>query len=399
MSGGVDSSVTAYLLRQLGLEVQGVYMHNWDQRDEDGTCPSERDWKDVQRVCEHLRISCKRLDFVREYWTEVFDPLIDGYGRGWTPNPDIMCNRHIKFGRLLKVLAPELRDGQTWLATGHYGRVDHSGPFPALLRAKDPTKDQSYFLSSLSSDQLRDVIFPLGNLSKTHVKRIAADEAGMPWLLERKESMGICMVGKRKQFGSFISGYLPDDVIVAQSGKVIVLPLESSSDMRILPGAVHRGHWNYTIGQSAAVAGLATRHYVAHKLVASNTIFVVPDSKHPALFRRTVLLDNWQWCSPTVPETEIRALAQAGYREPAQSAVVRALPSRDPCKGSNAIVEFDRPIRSLALGQWMAVYRGDAVMGGGTIAGLGPWEWTGMTVEEAEDAALRMAQKFPPSSV
>lgn len=396
MSGGVDSSVSAFLLKRQGMAVEGLYMHNWDSRDEDGTCPSERDWKDVQRACTHLEIPCRRVDLVKDYWTEVFDPMIQGYSRGWTPNPDVMCNRHIKFGRLLELLDKDLADGTTFLATGHYARLRRSEDGKTeLLRAVDETKDQSYFLSSLSEKQLQNVVFPLGSLLKKDVKRIAVEEAKMPWLLERKESMGICMVGKRKSFGEFIGGYLEEARHSDDLRPVFVLGSDPSGSkpIRALNGARHNGFWHYTIGQAARIPGLARRHYVAHKVLDYDALVLVPSMEHEALMRRTLTIRDWRWVSePPNSGSGIpfRISAQKGYHQEFLPATIITYPSRHHAGTMDAVVELDTPVLSAALGQWLVAYDGDKVLGGGMITELGPWEWPVATVEEVEEEVVRL---------
>jgi len=390
MSGGVDSSVSAFLLKRQGFDVEGVYMHNWDSRDENGSCPSLQDWRDVQRACNHLKIPCRRVDLVKEYWTEVFDPLVAGFARGWTPNPDVMCNRHIKFGRLLELLASKLEDERTWLATGHYAALARDGASVSLLRGADPAKDQSYFLSSLSANQMKKVMFPLGTLCKREVKRIAVEEAAMTWLLDRKESMGICMVGKRKKFGDFIESYLEDQR--EENERLFVALGESHNHLlHVFPQIRHRGHWQYTIGQAARVPGQQTKHYIAHKSLQSNAVIVVGNPDHPALFRRKLTVKDWQWLSPPPDQTvPIRIAAQVGYREDAAAATLQARFLDDGSEAGEAIVSFDSPVRSAALGQWLAAYQGNKVVGGGTIADLGPWEWPLATEEEIEKALMSL---------
>ncbi|KAI9006922.1 tRNA methyl transferase [Hyaloraphidium curvatum] len=390
MSGGVDSSATAYLLQKQGYAVEGVYMHNWDTRDETGQCTSERDWADVQRTCSHLRIRCRRVDLVRDYWTEVFDPMLADYGRGWTPNPDVMCNRHIKFGRLLDLLEDDLAGGDCWLATGHYARIrppSSSLKTPELLRGVDPDKDQSYFLSSLGSGQLRTVLFPLGSLLKSQVKTIAIEEAGMAWLRNRKESMGICMVGKRKRFSEFLGQQT--------NGAGHFAVLADSEDVRGAP--VHllkdtEPSRYLTIGQSARIPGRRSKHYVAQKIVPLDTVVVVPDHDHPALFRSSLTIHDWRWVRREVGPAMLRISAQTCYRDTMRLATLRVRQSGRMPDRLEATIEFDEPVRGAALGQWVAAYHGDLVLGGGTVSGLGPWEWTMASELDVEQAARTMLQ-------
>ncbi|OMH80529.1 tRNA-specific 2-thiouridylase MnmA [Zancudomyces culisetae] len=207
MSGGVDSSVAAYILKKKGYNVEGVYMKNWDIRDELGRCTSDKDWSDVQKVCEQLEISCTRIDLVKEYWNRIFENVIEQYETGFTPNPDIMCNSEIKFGVLLEKLRNKtgrFGDDDIWFATGHYARIDQRpGETPRLFRGVDSSKDQSFFLSGVKAGSLQNVIFPLGELRKRdQVRQIALDLKLIT--AEKEESMGICFIGERKRFSEFM---------------------------------------------------------------------------------------------------------------------------------------------------------------------------------------------------
>ncbi|KAJ2534993.1 hypothetical protein EV175_006965, partial [Coemansia sp. RSA 1933] len=217
MSGGVDSSVAASLLLDSGYDVEALFMRNWDTRDERGECPSERDWRDVQRVCVQLGIKCHQITLVKEYWNTVFAVALDAYARGLTPNPDVLCNSEIKFGVLLDHINSRI-DRSThawWFATGHYARLLVPNPpgthqQPQLHRAVDPRKDQSYYLASVPATSLARVIFPLGCLSKRNDVRRIAQEKNLV-TAHKDESMGICFVGERRRFDRFLAEYIPQN--------------------------------------------------------------------------------------------------------------------------------------------------------------------------------------------
>ncbi|KAK7051278.1 hypothetical protein VNI00_004778 [Paramarasmius palmivorus] len=266
-------------------DLSAVFMRNWDLRDESGTdegCQWERDWNDVQRLCRTLDIPCKMVDLSKEYWNRIFEPSLDTWKSGQTPNPDVWCNREIKFGALLDRLS---LDERTWLATGHYARKawsDDENPRPQLLSATDRVKNQAFYLASISESGLSRSLFPIGNLFKTEVKELARK-----WNLdavERKESMGLCFVGERSgRFSQFLTSYL-----IPKPGRIIDLTTHKMV-------GEHRGLWTFTIGENARIPGMSRRMFVAHKDVETNTIFVVPGGAHKLLQCETVVLYDWSW--------------------------------------------------------------------------------------------------------
>lgn len=260
MSGGVDSSVAAMLLRDEGHDVVGVHMQNWDAFEEsDGTqaeC-AERDTNDARRVCERLGIGFHEVSFVREYWQDVFEVMLQGYHEGGTPNPDVMCNRHIKFDRFV---SHALGLGADLTATGHYAQLDRAADGSVrLLTAADETKDQSYFLSQVRQGALRSALFPLGGLRKTVVRARAA--AAELHTAAKRDSAGICFIGRRN-FGSFLQGYLPQ-----AKGEFVCVTTGASV-------GTHRGYAVYTPGQRARISGQSTRWYVVGKDAAANVVHV-----------------------------------------------------------------------------------------------------------------------------
>lgn len=366
MSGGVDSAVSAYLLKHRGFHVIGLHMINWDGNDElgrpsEGTSCSilEADFRDVCAVCDRIGIHVKQVNFVKEYWTDVFEPMIDGYSQGITPNPDVLCNRHIKFDVFLKYAREEL--GADFVATGHYAQTDNMGSLRAGI---DSNKDQSYFLSGVSSAALSNVIFPIGSLRKEQVRRIAK-VAGLEEVAEKKDSYGICFVGKR-DFKSFIHEYLqpkPGKFIHVDSGQVV---------------GRHSGAAGYTIGQGARIAGIREKLYVVSKNIEDGSVFVAPGS-HPALFSTHAIVkqDVFRWVSGKSPEVLTRAGAKAPnegnsnfdsmrcqfrvrYREILAWCTVQL-------HEDMLIVEFDEPQLAVAPGQVLALYQGDLCLGGGEI--------------------------------
>ncbi|KIM30983.1 hypothetical protein M408DRAFT_327893 [Serendipita vermifera MAFF 305830] len=296
MSGGVDSSVTAALLAQSSFDLSAVYMRNWDTRDENASdtgCEWEKDWEDVQRVCQKLKIPCTMVDLSRDYWNRVFEPALQVWREGRTPNPDVSCNREIKFG----VLRNHEIVKDAWLATGHYARIEwdtslhgKTSPLPKLLRGVDRIKDQSYWLSSVSESNLRKVMFPIGHLNKTKLREMA-EELQLP-TAKRKESMGICFVGKKRSFPQFLQEYIP-----TESGNIVTL------DGKVVGS--HTGLWQYTVGENARIGGQPKRLFVCSKNVEQNEIVVVDDPDHPVLSRSTIHIDSFHWIWNHHPPSEV----------------------------------------------------------------------------------------------
>ena len=261
MSGGVDSAVSAYLLKKQGYEVVGLFMKNWDSNINndpegitEGVCPQELDYRDAKNVCDELCIPLYRVDFIKEYWDDVFGYFLDELKKGRTPNPDIMCNKYIKFAKF-KEEAKKL--GADKIATGHYARIEGN----RLLRGIDNNKDQTYFLSQVSQEQLKDVLFPIGHLTKPEVRKIA-EEANLP-VAKKKDSTGICFIGER-HYQQFVSNYLKGkkgDIIDVETGKKV---------------GEHNGLMNYTIGQrrNVGLSGDEKRHYVCGKDSEKNVLYV-----------------------------------------------------------------------------------------------------------------------------
>lgn len=345
ISGGVDSSVAAALLKQLGHEITGVFMKNWEGDDEH--CPAEQDLADAERVCETLNIPLKLVNFADEYWERVFSFFLEEYRAGRTPNPDILCNKEIKFKAFLDY-AKQL--GADYIATGHYARRSFDKSETQLLKGLDHTKDQSYFLHALKGDILAQALFPVGELQKTKVRAIASDLNLITH--NKKDSTGICFIGERK-FKTFLNEYLP-----AQPGDIITLDGK--------PIGRHDGLMFYTIGQRQGlqIGGLKNQAelpwYVAEKDVANNHLIVVQGEDHPALFKTSLTAIHPHWINDA-PALPLRAMAKTRYRQADQACLIEA-------EGADLKVTFDTPQRAITPGQSVVFYLGEVCLGGAVIA-------------------------------
>jgi tRNA-specific 2-thiouridylase len=346
MSGGVDSSVAAWLLLREGYEVQGLFMSNWDE-DEDGYCTAAQDYQDARRVCEQLGIELHKVSFAGEYRERVFAYFLEEYRAGRTPNPDVLCNREIKFGVCFDYAR---RLGADYVATGHYARVVHS-PTVRLLKGLDPQKDQSYFLHAMPGSALARTLFPVGEMHKEEVRRIARDLT-LP-VFDKKDSTGICFIGERP-FAEFLSKYLP-----AQPGKIETL------DGQVL--GRHQGLMYYTLGQRQGL-GIGGRSdaseapwYVAGKDLERNVLLVVQGHDHPALFASQMTVNQLTWVANAPSQAQFRCTAKVRYRQPDQDCTV-TLTANDEC-----VVEFDCPQRAVTPGQYAVFYSGEECLGGGVI--------------------------------
>ncbi|KAJ3484753.1 hypothetical protein NLI96_g5414 [Meripilus lineatus] len=359
MSGGVDSSVVAGLLANEGYDLSAVFMRNWDTRDESGTdsgCEWKKDWQDVQKVCSLLDIPYQMVDLSREYWTRVFDPSLRAWEAGATPNPDIWCNKEVKFGALLQKIIPQ----DTWLATGHYARkswtATSTGTRPQLLRPSDRTKDQTYYLSSIPEQSLARSIFPLAQLQKSEVREHAS-KWGLP-TAERAESMGICFVGEKRRFDDFISQYItprPGAIIDHITGEAL---------------GTYEAMWTFTIGQGAKIRGMPQKMFVSGKDPKKNEIYVVPGSDHPLLYKSRIYAQDWKWIWGDSPPVAIdgvdgfRARVQFRHRMMDVGCIVK----RGDKEGS-IIIELDEPQKAVAPGQVAAIWDQNWCLGCGVIEG------------------------------
>uniref|UniRef100_A0A8C9V7C7 Mitochondrial tRNA-specific 2-thiouridylase 1 n=1 Tax=Scleropages formosus TaxID=113540 RepID=A0A8C9V7C7_SCLFO len=358
LSGGVDSAVAALLLKRAGYYVTGVLMKNWDHLEERGACAAEQDCEDAYRVCRTLDVPFHQVSYVKEYWNEVFSNLLKEYQSGRTPNPDVLCNKHIKFKHFFQYAVGTL--GADAMATGHYARTSQEDeeafrrrdvPLPRplfrdrfeirnpvrLYQGADRLKDQTFFLSQISQDALRRTLFPLAGLTKDFVKKMAA-EAGFQHLLNKKESMGICFIGERN-FEDFILEYLepqPGNFVSVEDGKIM---------------GTHKGWFTFTLGQRARIGGQRDAWFVVDKDVSSRDVFVAPGTNHPALYRDTLRTDRFHWIAEEPPaELVHRKMMDCQFRFQHQM----------PLSESGVILLFG------------VLYKGEECLGSGKIVRLGP---------------------------
>ncbi len=346
MSGGVDSSVAALLLKQEGYDVIGIFMKNWDESDEFGFCTAAEDYEDVRKVCDQIGIPYYTVNFEKQYWDKVFTYFLDEYKKGRTPNPDVMCNKEIKFKAFLE---HALQLGADYLATGHYAQVDyHNGEY-RLLRGADSNKDQTYFLNTLGQYQLSKAMFPIGHLDKKRVREIAI-ENGLA-TATKKDSTGICFIGERN-FKEFLSNYLP-----AQPGEIKTLEGEVKGK--------HDGLMYYTLGQRKGLgiggAGTGEPWFVVSKDLKNNVLYVVQGENHPALFSEGLLATDVSWVSDISMENPLKCTAKFRYRQQDKLVTV-FITGESTCK-----VIFDEPQSAITPGQAVVFYDGEVCLGGGTI--------------------------------
>ncbi|MGD9678507.1 MAG: tRNA 2-thiouridine(34) synthase MnmA [Vulcanibacillus sp.] len=347
MSGGVDSSVAALLLKEKGYEVIGLFMKNWGELDEDGHCTATDDYDDVRRVCDQLDIPSYSVNFEKEYMEKVFSFFLDEYKKGRTPNPDVLCNREIKFGDFLnKAIGLDC----DYIATGHYARVDYIDDEVRLLRGIDNNKDQTYFLNQLNQMQLGKTLFPIGNLIKPQIREIA-QKAGLA-TAKKKDSTGICFIGER-HFGEFLSKYLP-----AIQGEI-----RSLDGDKVL--GVHQGLMYYTLGQRRGIGvggqGTGEPWFVVKKDLESNVLYVAQGENHPSLYSNRLLATDFNWISGKKIPTTFTCTAKFRYRQPDQEVTVNVKENKK-CE-----VIFNIPQKAITPGQSVVIYNDDVCLGGGTI--------------------------------
>lgn len=348
MSGGVDSSVVAWQLLDAGYQVEGLHMTNWEADDE--YCSAAEDLQDARRVADQLGIALHHVNFADEYRDRVFDYFLSEYAAGRTPNPDVLCNREIKFGVLADYAK---RLGAERIATGHYARVEHDGAMTRLMKGIDANKDQSYFLHAVGSQALAQTLFPLGGLDKPQVRQLATD-AGLA-THRKKDSTGICFIGERP-FREFLSRFLP-----AQPGRIVD---ESGNTV-----GEHGGLMYYTTGQRQGL-GIGGRRdandapwYVASKNLTDNELLVVQGKDHPLLYTQAVQCNDIHWINgaPADLRDGVRLRAKVRYRQADQACTVSG-------SGDGGVnVRFDDPQWAVACGQYAVFYAGDECLGGGAI--------------------------------
>ena len=349
MSGGVDSSVSAWLLKQQGHEVVGLFMKNWEDDDDSEYCSSRQDWLDAVSVADLIGIDIEAVNFATEYKDRVFAEFLREYAAGRTPNPDVLCNAEIKFKAFLD---HAMRLGAERIATGHYARVRETDAGWQLLRGLDPTKDQSYFLHRLNQAQLARTLFPVGELPKTEVRRIAA-AIGLP-NARKKDSTGICFIGERP-FREFLNRYLP-----TRPGPM------KTPDGRVV--GEHIGLAFYTLGQRRGIGlggsrdGSGQPWFVARKEVASNTLYVAQGHDHPWLLTRTLRADAASWVAGGAPEAARDYGAKTRYRQADSACRIEPATSAD-----GFALSFAQPQWAVTPGQSAVLYDGDVCLGGGII--------------------------------
>ncbi|MBX3709393.1 MAG: tRNA 2-thiouridine(34) synthase MnmA [Gammaproteobacteria bacterium] len=347
MSGGVDSSVAAYLLKNAGHHVEGVFMKNWEGDDTDTYCPATTDLADAQAACDLLRINLHVVNFSSAYWERVFAYFLDEYHAGRTPNPDVLCNKEIKFKAFLDYAK---QHGADFIATGHYVRSTQDNQGIHLLKGSDPNKDQSYFLYALNESQLIHSLFPVGNFTKPEVRAIAK-KIGLK-NHAKKDSTGICFIGERK-FKTFLNEYLP-----AKPGTIETLEGEVIG--------THDGLMFYTIGQRQGLriggkkGNPEAPWYVVNKNIKHNALIVVQGENHPALFKSTLISNSMHWINQA-PAFPFKAAAKIRYRQPDQ--ICRITPIDEALYQ----IDFEQPQRAVTPGQSIVFYQGDICLGGGII--------------------------------
>lgn len=348
MSGGVDSSVAALLLHQQGYDVTGLFMKNWDDDDPEYPCTAKDDAMDAMDVCDNIGISMDAIMFIEEYKDRVFKYFLKEYEQGRTPNPDILCNKEIKFKAFLDYA---LEQGAQFIATGHYAQVKEENGTFKLLKAADQNKDQTYFLYTLGQKQLSRTLFPLGQLTKPEVRQIASDAELVTH--DKKDSTGICFIGERN-FKRFLNRFLQ-----TQPG-----------EMRTPEGEVvgkHDGLMFYTMGQRQGL-GIGGRKssssepwFVADKNLEENVLIVVQGHDHPLLFSKQLWAQELHWVAGTPPAQSFHCAAKTRYRQADQTCQVEILED-DTC-----LVSFDEPQRAVTPGQSVVFYQGNECIGGGII--------------------------------
>lgn len=349
MSGGVDSSVAAYLLQQQGYQVTGLFMKNWEEDDTEEYCSATADLADAKAVCDKLSIPLRSVNFAAEYWDNVFEHFLTEYKAGRTPNPDILCNKEIKFKAFLEYALEDLN--ADYIATGHYVRRHHSPDGEHLLRGCDKNKDQSYFLYTLSHEQIAKSLFPVGELEKSEVRDIAK-HLGLA-TAEKKDSTGICFIGERK-FKDFLSRYLP-----AQPGEIVTIDGEHIGH--------HQGLMYHTIGQRKGLGigglkdGSDNPWYVVEKDVTNNYLIVAQGHDHPALYSSEFIAQQLHWVDRKPRLEPFNCTVKTRYRQ-------QDIPCRvTPIDNDKIRVTFMSPVSSVTPGQSAVFYDQQICLGGGII--------------------------------
>ena len=356
LSGGVDSAVAAYLLKKQGYEVICVFMRNWDSslnndilgnpNNDAPVCPQEQDYNDACKVAEHLGLEIRRVDFIKEYWDSVFTYFLEEYAKGRTPNPDILCNKHIKFKAFLDYAKKIDAD---YIATGHYARVEHhEGEDSVMLRGVDNNKDQTYFLCQLAQFQLKEALFPIGELTKPEVRKIA-EELDLP-VAHKKDSTGICFIGER-DFREFLKNYIP-----AKPGKIV-----NYENKEVI--GEHQGIMYYTIGQRKGlnIGGKGGPWFVIGKEYDDNILYVAQGDSNDWLLSDEALITDVNWIPSKKVEGDFDCTAKFRYRQKDNDVSIRFIDD------TTIYVTFKKPVKAVTPGQAAVFYDGDVCLGGGTI--------------------------------
>ncbi|CUM66390.1 uncharacterized protein PRCAT00004054001 [Priceomyces carsonii] len=354
MSSGVDSSVTASIYASKFPKVRGIYMANWSQT---ARC-TEEDWNDVQRVCKQLKIPCERVNFEKEYWGDVFQPMIQLYRKGLTPNPDVGCNRYVKFGKMIEHLTKKFDNNSNWwLATGHYARVMKHVPTGnfQLLRSFYAQKDQSFYLSSVPKEVLPKLLMPIGHLTKPEVREIA-DSLHL-YTAKKPDSQGLCFVSQdENNFKEFLNNYIEPNPgnIITEDGRV---------------WGTHDGLWQATIGQKAGISMpqgdplYMGTWFISEKRIPSNELVIVKGNNNEKLYKRGLVIEDWIWLineyEPALEETNLTIQ----FRSLQTPNAVKSI----QMNGTNLIIELEEMARAMAPGQNVVLYKGTQVLGSGIL--------------------------------
>ncbi len=346
ISGGVDSAVSAYLLKQQGYNVIGLFMVNWEESDDSGVCSSETDYEDVKRVCNAIGIPYYTVNYSKQYYDKVFTYFLEQYKKGNTPNPDVLCNREVKFGPFLDFAR---KIGADYIATGHYAKKQEIDGKYYLLKAFDKNKDQSYFLNQLSQDQLKSVLFPLADIEKTQVREIA-EQLGLS-NAHKKDSTGICFIGERN-FRKFLKNFIP-----AKRGEIKTL------DGKVV--GTHDGVMYYTLGQRRGLGvggqkdGGSGRWFVVDKDVQKNILYVT-QGEDDSLYSNGLISGKFNFIPCKTDKTEFDCYAKFRYRQPDQKVHVKVV-------DDHVELRFYSPQRAVTCGQYVVLYDGEYCLGGAEI--------------------------------
>ncbi|CRK99759.1 CLUMA_CG013009, isoform A [Clunio marinus] len=362
LSGGVDSAVSAYLLKQKGFHVTGIFMKNWDETDEKGFCSSDQEYEDALHISTKLGIPLKQINYVKEYWNEVFCNFIKDYEEGLTPNPDILCNKQIKFNLFFKYAIHSLKFDA--IATGHYAQSSF-GSFleyfkdntdARLLQASDSFKDQTFFLSQIPQNALRRCMFPIGSLNKHQVKEIA-EKIGLQKIAQKKESIGICFIGDRT-FQSFISEYIdakPGNFVDIETGKIV---------------GSHQGIHNWTVGQRCNIGGVIKPFFVYRKEPTTSTIYVASGTDNPFLWTDIFYTKDSFWIrnSPLTSKNLLKCQFRFQHTKPLTACTVY----KANVTGDKLLIKLEEPLRSITPGQYAVFYLNNECLGSSRIFNSGP---------------------------